>query len=136
MLSIELLGQFSKSLGYDTMGYWYHMPTEKHCGLSMTPIIDDDALRTFKMMVRDHQFREIEELYPKHNPIYVPINFPHFIMNSPSKRIEKLIHLFVTEHPMETVDEGITYIKHMLNITIPRGKMEDVMNMSKENVIA
>lgn len=57
-------------------------------------------------------------------------------MNSPSKRIEKLIHLFVTEHPMETVDEGITYIKHMLNITIPRGKMEDVMNMSKENVIA
>ncbi|CAH1447693.1 unnamed protein product [Lactuca virosa] len=37
---------------------------------------------------------------------------------------------------MATVDEGIIYIKHMLNITIPRGKMEDVMDMAKENVIA
>ena len=33
-------------------------------------------------------------------------------------------------------DDGIAYIKHMLNITIPRGEMEDVMDMAKENVIA
>lgn len=54
---MELLGRFSKSLCYDTMGYWYHMPTmptKGHCGLSMTPIMDDDALGTFKMMVRAH----------------------------------------------------------------------------------
>lgn len=37
---------------------------------------------------------------------------------------------------MATVDKGITYMKHMLNITIPIGKMEDEMDMAKENVIA
>ncbi|CAH1428461.1 unnamed protein product [Lactuca virosa] len=112
------------------------MPTEEHCGLSMTPILDDDALGSFKMMVRAHQFHEIEHLYVEHKPIYVSINFPHFMMNSPSKRVEKLIHLFVTEHPMATVDDGIAYIKYMQNMTIPRGKMEDAMDMAKENVIA
>ncbi|CAH1412620.1 unnamed protein product [Lactuca virosa] len=112
------------------------MPTEQHYGLSMTPFLDDDALGNFKAMVRAHQFREIEHLYVEHKPIYVPTNFPHFMMNSPAKRVEKLIHLCVTEHPMSTVDDGITYIKDMLNMTIPRGKMEDAMDMAKENVIA
>ncbi|CAH1435802.1 unnamed protein product [Lactuca virosa] len=136
LLDMDLLGSFSKSLGYTTMGYWYHMPTEQHSGLSMTPILDDDALGNFKAMVRVHQFREIENLYVEHKPVYVPTNFPHFMMNSPAKRVEKLIHLFVTEHPMSTVDDGIAYIKHMLNMTIPRGKMEDAIDMAKENVIA
>ncbi|CAI9271558.1 unnamed protein product [Lactuca saligna] len=121
---------FSKSLGYTTMGYWYHVPTEQHCGLSMTPILDDDALGNFKAMVRAHQFREIEHLYVEHKPVYVPTNFPHFMMNSPAKRVENLIHVFVTEHPMSTVDDGIAYIKHMLNMTIPRGKMEDAIDMA------
>ncbi|CAH1428164.1 unnamed protein product [Lactuca virosa] len=133
---MEMLGRFSKSLGYTTMGNWYHMPTEENYGLSMIPILNDDCLGTFKMIVRAHQFREIEHMYVEHMPVYVPINFPHFMMNSPSKRVEKLIHMFVTEHPMETVDDGIAYIKHMLNMTIPRGKMEDAMDMAKENVIA
>ncbi|CAH1453089.1 unnamed protein product [Lactuca virosa] len=98
---MELLGSFSKSLGYTTMGYWYHMPTGQHCGLSMTPILDDDAFGNFKAMVRAHQFREIE----------------HLTINVNS-------------------DDRIAYIKHMLNMTIPREKMEDVMDMAKENVIA
>ncbi|CAH1415187.1 unnamed protein product [Lactuca virosa] len=136
LLNMELLGRFSKSLGYTTMGYWYHMPTKEHCGLSMTLILDDDALGTFKMMVRAHQFREIEHLYVEHKPIYVPINFPNFMMNSPSKRVEKLINLFVTEHLMETVHDGIAYIKYTLNMTIPRGKMVDAMDMAMENVTA
>ncbi|CAI9302988.1 unnamed protein product [Lactuca saligna] len=96
------------------MGYWYHIPTEQYFGLSMTPILDDDALGNCKAMVRAHQFREIGHLYVEHKPIYVPTNFPHFMMNSPAKSVEKLIHLFVTEHPMSTVDDGIAYIKHML----------------------
>ena len=33
-------------------------------------------------------------------------------------------------------DDGIAYIKHMLNMSIYREKMEDVMDMAKENVIA
>lgn len=133
---MDLLGSFSKSLGYTTMGYWYHMPTEQHSGLSMTPILDVDALGNFKAMVREHQFSEIEHLYVEHKPIYVPSNFSHFMMNSLAKRVEKLIHLFVTEQPMAIVDDGIAYIKHMLNMTILRGNMEDVMEMVKENVIA
>ncbi|CAI9281047.1 unnamed protein product [Lactuca saligna] len=135
-LDMELLGSFSKRLGYTTIGYWYHMPTEKHCGLSMIPILDDDALRNFNAIVRAHQFCEIEHLYVEHKLVYVPTNFPHFMMNSLAKRVEKLIHLFVTEHLMPTVDDGITFIKHMLNMTIPRGKMEDAMDMAKENVIS
>ncbi|CAH1439023.1 unnamed protein product [Lactuca virosa] len=116
-------------------GYFTDYP-EEHSSLSMTPILDDDALTNFKSIFRAHQFREIEHLYVEHKPVYVPTNFPHFMMNSPAKRVEKLIHLFVTEHPMSTVDDGIAYINHMLNITIPRGKMEDAMDMAKENVIA
>ncbi|CAH1418213.1 unnamed protein product [Lactuca virosa] len=112
LLNMEMLGHFSKSLGYTTMGNWYHMPTEENCGLSLIPIMNDDCLGTFKMIVRAHQFREIEHLD------------------------EKLIHLFVTEHSMATVDDGIAYIRHMLNMTIPREKKEDVMDMAKENVIA
>ena len=57
-------------------------------------------------------------------------------MNSPSKRIEKLIYLLVTEDPRATVDDGIAYIKQMLNMTIPREKIEDLMDMDKESVIA
>ncbi|CAH1423223.1 unnamed protein product [Lactuca virosa] len=112
------------------------MPTEQRSGLSMTPILDDDALGNFKAMVRAHQFREIEHLYVEHKPVYVATNFPHFMMNSPAKRVDKLIHLFVTEHLMSTVDDGIVYIKHMLNMTIPKGKMEDAISMAKENVIS
>ncbi|CAH1421793.1 unnamed protein product [Lactuca virosa] len=136
LLNMEMLVRFSKSLGYTTMGNWYHIPTEENCGLFMIPILNDDCLGTFKMIVRAHQFREIEHLYVEHRPVYVPINSPHFLMNSPSKKVEKLIHMFVTEHPMATVDDVIAYIKHMLNMTIPRGKMEDAMDMAKENVIA
>ncbi|CAH1439949.1 unnamed protein product [Lactuca virosa] len=102
----------------------------------MTPILDDDALGNFKAMVRAHQFYEIEHLYVEHKPVYVPTNFPHSMMNSPAKRVEKLIHLFVTKHPMSIVDDGIAYIKHMLYMTIPRGKMEDAMDIVKENVIS
>ncbi|CAH1421045.1 unnamed protein product [Lactuca virosa] len=40
------------------------------------------------------------------------------------------------EHRMATVDDGIAYIRHMLNMTIPREKMEDAIDMAKENVIA
>ena len=136
LLDMDLLGSFSKSLGYTTMGYWYYKPAEQHSGLSMTLILDDDALVNFKAMVRVHQFHEIEHLYVEHKPVYVPTNFPHFMMNSPTKRAEKLIHLFIIEHPVATVDDGIAYIKHMLNMTIPRGKMEDVTDMAKKNVIA
>ncbi|CAI9261683.1 unnamed protein product [Lactuca saligna] len=67
-------------------------------------------------------------------PVFVPNNFPHFLMNSPAKRVEKLIHMFVIEHPMAWVDDVIAYIQHMLNMTIPREKMEDAMDMAKENV--
>ena len=102
----------------------------------MIPILNDDFLGTFQMIVREHRFQEIEHLYVEHRLVYFPINFPHFMMNSPSKRVEKLIHLFVTEHRMAIVVDGITYIKHMLNMTIPRGKMEDAMDTDKENVIA
>ncbi|CAH1426568.1 unnamed protein product [Lactuca virosa] len=112
------------------------MPTEENCGLSMIPILNDDCLGTFKMIVRAHQFREIEHLYVEHRHVFVPINFPHCLMNSPSKRVEKLIYLFVTEHPMAIVDDGIAYIRHMLNMTIPREKMEHAMDVAKENVIA
>ncbi|CAI9265197.1 unnamed protein product [Lactuca saligna] len=133
---MEMLGYFSKSLVYTTMGNWYHMPTEENCGLLMIPILNDECLGTFKMIVRAHQFQEIEHMYVEHRLVFVPINFPHFLMNSPSKRVEKLIHLFITEHPMVTVDVGIACIRHMLNMTIPREKMEDAMDMAKENVIA
>ena len=54
--------------------------------------------------------------------MFVPDNLPHFLMNSPSKRVEKLIHMFVTKHPIAWVDDGIAYIQHMLNMTIPREK--------------
>ncbi|CAH1447378.1 unnamed protein product [Lactuca virosa] len=136
LINMEMLGRFSKSLGYTTLGNWYHMPTEENSGLSMIPILNDECLGPFKTIVRAHKFREIEHLYVEHRTVFVPINFPHFLMNSPSKRVEKLIHMFVTEHPMATVDDGIAYIKHMLNMTIPREKMEDAMDMAKENVIA
>ncbi|CAI9303253.1 unnamed protein product [Lactuca saligna] len=136
LLDMDMLGSFSKRLGCTTVGYWYHMLTEQHSSLSMTPILDDYALRNFKSIVRAHEFHEIEYLYVEHKPFYMLTNFPRFMMNSPTKRDEKHIHLFVTEHLVSTVDDGITYIKHMLNITIPRGKMEDAMDMAKENVIA
>ncbi|CAH1447376.1 unnamed protein product [Lactuca virosa] len=132
---MEMLGRFSKSLGYTTMGNWYHMPTKK-LWVDNDSNLNDVCLGTFKMIVRAHQFREIEHLYVEHRPVFVPTNFPYFLMNSPSKRVEKLIHLFVTEHPMATVDDGIAYNRHMLNMTIPREKMEDAMDMAKENVIA
>ncbi|CAH1434181.1 unnamed protein product [Lactuca virosa] len=136
LMNIEMLGRFSKSLGYTSLGNWYYMPTEENSGLSMIAILNDECLGPFKTIVRAHKFREIEHLYVEHRTVFVPINFPHVLMNSPSKRVEKLIHMFVTEHPMATVDDGITYINHMLNITIPRQKMEDAMDMAKENVIA
>ncbi|CAH1440544.1 unnamed protein product [Lactuca virosa] len=106
-----------------------------------TPLVEYGKANDRRFTIRvvhdgAHQFREIEHLYVEHRLVYVPIIFPHFLMNSPSKRVEKLIHMFVTEHPMATVDDGITYIKHMPNMTIPRGKMEDAMDMAKENVIA
>ncbi|CAI9262708.1 unnamed protein product [Lactuca saligna] len=132
---MEMLGRFSKILWYTTMGNWYHMRIEENCGLLMIPILNDDCLGTFKMIVRAHQFGDIEHLYVEHRSVFVPINFHHFLMNSPSKRVKKLIHLFVTEHPMAIVDDGIEYIRHMLNMTI-REKMEDEMDMAKENVIA
>ncbi|CAH1452717.1 unnamed protein product [Lactuca virosa] len=91
LLDMELLGRFSRSLGYTSLGNWL---------------------------------------------VFVPNNFPHFLMNSPAKRVEKLIHMFVTEHPTAWVDDGIAYIQHMLNMTIPREKMEDAMDMAKENVAA
>ncbi|CAI9264690.1 unnamed protein product [Lactuca saligna] len=69
-------------------------------------------------------------------PVFVPNHFPHFLMNSPAKRVEKRIHMFIIEHPMESVNDGIAYINHMLNMTIPKEKMEDAMDMAKENVIA
>ncbi|CAH1421685.1 unnamed protein product [Lactuca virosa] len=136
LLDMELLGRFSRSLGYTSLGNWYHMPIEEHSGLSMVPILNDECLEPFKTLVRAHQFKEIEHLYVEHRPMFVPNNFPHFLMNSPSKRVEKLIHMFVTEHPMASVDDGIAYIQHILNMRIPREKMEDAMDMAKENVIA
>ncbi|CAH1420861.1 unnamed protein product [Lactuca virosa] len=136
LINMEMLGHFSKSLGYTSLGNWYHMPTEEHSGLSMIPILNDECLAPFKTLVRVHKFREIEHLYVEHRPVFVPNNFPHFLMNSPAERVEKLIHMFVTEHPIASVDDGIAYINHMLNMRIPREKMEDVMHMAKENVIA
>ncbi|CAH1435381.1 unnamed protein product [Lactuca virosa] len=106
LLDMELLGRFSRSRGYTSLGNWAH------------------------------QFKEIEHLYVEHMPVFVPNNFPHFLMNSPAKRVEKLIHMFVTEHTMASVDDGIAYVQHMLNMRIPREKMEDAMDMAKENVIA
>ena len=38
LLNMEMLGRFSKSLGYTTMSNWYHMQTEENYGLSMIPI--------------------------------------------------------------------------------------------------
>ncbi|CAI9271460.1 unnamed protein product [Lactuca saligna] len=132
----QMLGCFSRSLGYISLGNWYHMPTEEHSGLSMIPIMNDECLGPFMTLVRAQKFREIEHLYVEHMPVFVPNNFPHFLMNSPAKRVEKLIHMFVTDHPMASVDDGIAYINHMLNMRIPREKMEDAMDMAKENVIA
>ncbi|CAH1427949.1 unnamed protein product [Lactuca virosa] len=75
-------------------------------------------------------------VFPEHNSKNVPMNFPHYLMNSPSKRIENVIHLLVIEHPRATVDDEIAYIKQMLNMTIPRENIEDVMDMAKENVVS
>ncbi|CAI9298633.1 unnamed protein product [Lactuca saligna] len=72
----------------------------------------------------------------EHNTKHVPMNSPHYLMNAPSTRIEKLIHLLVIEDPRATVDDGIAYIKQMMNMTIPREKIEDLMDIAKENVIA
>ncbi|CAI9275571.1 unnamed protein product [Lactuca saligna] len=78
---------------------------------------------------------EIENLYVEHKTNNVLVNCPHYLVNSPSKKIEKLFNLLVIEDPRETVDDGIAYIKHMLNMSIPREKIEDAMDMAKENVI-
>ncbi|CAI9285355.1 unnamed protein product [Lactuca saligna] len=107
LLDVELVGHFSRSLGYTSLGNWYHIPIEEHSGLSMVPILNDECLEPFKMLVRDHKFKEIEHLYVKQRHVFVQNNFPHFLMNSPAKRVEKLIHMFVTEHPMASVDDGI-----------------------------
>lgn len=136
LLDMELLWHFSRSLGYTSLGNWYHIPIGEHSGLSMVPILKDECLKPFKALVRAHEFKEIEHLYVEHRPVFVPNNFPHFLMNSPAKRVEKLIHMFVTKRPMAWVDDGIAYIQHMLNMTIPREKMEDAMDMAKENVAA
>ncbi|CAH1413479.1 unnamed protein product [Lactuca virosa] len=120
LLDMELLGRFSKSLGYEKFGYWYYMPTEEQQGLTMSPIIDENVLGNFKMMARAHKFHEIEHLYIEHKTKPMPMNFPHYLMNSPSKRIKKLIYLLVTEDPRATVDDGIAYIKQMMNMTIPK----------------
>ncbi|CAI9266253.1 unnamed protein product [Lactuca saligna] len=112
------------------------MPIREHSGLSMVPILKDECLEPFKALVRAQEFKEIEHLYVEHKPVFVPKHFPHFLMNSPAKRVEKLIHMFVTEYPTDWVDDGIAYIQHMLNMTTPREKMEDVIDMAKENVAA
>ncbi|CAH1454368.1 unnamed protein product [Lactuca virosa] len=114
-----LLGRFYKSLGYETFGYWDYMPIEEHQGLTMAPIVDENVLGNFKMMARAHKFHEIEVLYVEHKTKIVPMNFPNYLMNSPSMMIEKLIDLLVTEDPRATVDDGFAYIKQMLNMTIP-----------------
>ncbi|CAH1426684.1 unnamed protein product [Lactuca virosa] len=95
----------------------------------MIPIIDENVLGNFKMMARAQKFHEIKHLYVEHKTKTVPMNFPHHLMNSPSKRIERFIHLLVTEDPRVTVDDGIAYIKQILNMTIPGEKIEDVMDI-------
>ncbi|CAI9295959.1 unnamed protein product [Lactuca saligna] len=87
-------------------------------------------------LARAHKFKEIEHVYVEHRLVFVPKNSPHFLMNSPAKRVEKLIHMFLTEHPMDLVDDVIEYIQHMLNKRIPREEMEDAMDKAKENVVA
>ncbi|CAI9302543.1 unnamed protein product [Lactuca saligna] len=136
LLDMELLGCFSRSLGYTSLGNWYHMPIGEHTRLSTVPILNDECLEPFKTLVRAHKFKENEHLYVKHRPVFVPNNFPHFLMNSPAKRVEKLIHMFVIEHPTAWFDDGIAYIQHMLNMTIPREKMKDATDMAKENATA
>ncbi|CAI9266313.1 unnamed protein product [Lactuca saligna] len=135
LLDMELLGRCSRSLRYTSLGNWYHMPIGEHNGLLMVPILNDECLEPFKILVRAHEFKDIEHLYVEHRCVFVPNNFPHFL-NSPAKRVEKLIHMFVTEHPTAWVDDGIAYIQHMLNMTIPREKMQDAMDMAKEDIAA
>ncbi|CAI9294957.1 unnamed protein product [Lactuca saligna] len=88
--------QQTRSLGYTSLGNCYHMPSEEHNRLSMIPILNDECLGPFKMFVRAHKFKEIEHIDVEHRPVFVPNSFPHFLTNSPAKRVEKLIHMFVT----------------------------------------
>ncbi|CAI9286468.1 unnamed protein product [Lactuca saligna] len=92
---------------------------------------DENVLGNFKLMAKAHKFHEIEHLYVEHKTKLVPMNFPHYLLNAPSNRIEKLIDHLVTEGPRATVDDGIAYIMQMMNMTITRENIKDLMDMAK-----
>ncbi|KAL4589099.1 hypothetical protein LXL04_002001 [Taraxacum kok-saghyz] len=113
---MEMLGRFSLKLRYQSFRSWYYLNNDGEHGLRMLPLQDENNIRVFTWEILELNLNLVRHVYMEHKKNELTIVYPNLLMKTPTKRIQKLVYIKVSQNPNATVDDCTRYAFEMMGI--------------------
>ncbi|KAL6500050.1 hypothetical protein OROGR_027960 [Orobanche gracilis] len=133
-LDMDHLLKFSQALGYSTIGEWHYLDDDTPRVLRMLPIRNEKDINHHLSGIHKRNFTGMESLYVEHPLPKISIFYPKNLMETPCRRMEKLVYLLLAENPSATVEEATNHVQDFMKIWLPRQQMEAAVKWISKRV--